>query len=348
MATAKQLPSGLYRVIVYIGKDENGKKKYKSFTDKDKRRCERKASKFADENRRVVDDCSVESAVNDFLALRKAVLSPSTYRIYKSNDKYIKTHHKSFYGISAYNLTSEKVQDLINSMIEDEQSPKSVSNKIGLISSALKAKGINMPHTMMPEREKPDYHIPDISDVKKIIDGAKGKDIEIPILLAAYGGMRRSEICALTIDDITGDTIHISKALVLDEEYNSVEKGTKTYDSKRDVPMPHEIIEKILKKGYVTDADNPEKISQRFGKLVKKIGMDGIRFHDLRHFHASYLHSKGIPDQYIMARCGWKTDTVMKRIYRHTLQSEEEKKNKEIVNMFSNMMKRQHERQHES
>jgi hypothetical protein len=36
MATAKKLPSGNWRVRVCIGKDENGKYKYKSFTDKDK------------------------------------------------------------------------------------------------------------------------------------------------------------------------------------------------------------------------------------------------------------------------------------------------------------------------
>ena len=32
---AHQLPSGSYRVQLYIGKDENGKRIYKSFTDPD-------------------------------------------------------------------------------------------------------------------------------------------------------------------------------------------------------------------------------------------------------------------------------------------------------------------------
>lgn len=348
MATAKQLPSGLYRVIVYVGKDENGKKKYKSFTDKDKRRCEKIASVYADEHRVVNDSSTLEGAVSDFLDIRKAVLSPSTYRGYASVDRYFKTHYKSFYERSVYDITADNLQTVVNDMVENGQSPKSISNKLGLISAVLTYKDMRMPGIKMPERERPDFNIPDAKDVEKILKKAKGKDIEVPILLAAYGGMRRSEICALTLDDITGDTIHITKAIVPNEKNKSVQKSPKTYDSKRDVPMSHEIIEKILKKGYVTDVENPEIISQRFRRVTKDAGYEDMRFHDLRHFHASYLHAKGIPDQYIMARCGWKTDTVMKRIYRHTLQSEEEKKNQEIVNIFSDMINGQHERQHES
>ena len=32
MATAKKLPSGRWRCLVYVGKSENGKRKYKSCT----------------------------------------------------------------------------------------------------------------------------------------------------------------------------------------------------------------------------------------------------------------------------------------------------------------------------
>ena len=46
MATAKKLPSGAYRCLIYIG-DENGKRKYKSFTAKTKKEAEFKATQFA-------------------------------------------------------------------------------------------------------------------------------------------------------------------------------------------------------------------------------------------------------------------------------------------------------------
>ena len=41
MATAKKLPSGSYRVRVYVGASANGKKKYKSITAPTKKEAER-------------------------------------------------------------------------------------------------------------------------------------------------------------------------------------------------------------------------------------------------------------------------------------------------------------------
>lgn len=337
MATAKKTESGKWRTLVYIGRDENGKKKYKSITDSDKRRCERRASAFADEHRQILDPVSVGSAIDSFLTLRKEVLSPSTYRAYKSTERYLKSNFGTFCDHSMYDLSPEYMQTIVNEMIRDGQSAKSISNKLGVVSAALKMKNVHMPIVRMPEREKPDFHIPDVKEIKDILKCAEGKDVEIPILLAAYGGMRRSEICALTLDDVIGDTIRITKAIVPDENNESVQKTTKTYESKRDVPMTHEIIKKILKKGYITDTDKPEIISQRFRRVAKKAGYSDVRFHDLRHFHASYLHAKGVPDQYIMARCGWRTDTVMKKVYRHTLQSESDQINKNITGIFSSL-----------
>lgn len=345
MATAKKTASGKWRVLVYIGKGKDGKKKYKSFTDADKRKCERAASAYVDEHRRANDPQSFGSALSSYLVLRKAVLSPSTYRGYSSAERYFRKNFRGFCEHSIYDLTPDYMQTIVSEMVEDGQSPKSVANKIGLVSSVLKAKDVQMPLVRLPEKEKPDYHVPDTKDVERIIECAEGKDIEIPILLAAYGGMRRSEICALTLDDIAGDTICITKAIVLNDDLDPVKKSTKTYESKRDVPMPHEIIEKILEKGYVTDAESPERISERFSHIAKKAGCPGTRFHDLRHFHASYLHAKGVPDQYIMARCGWKTDNVMKKIYMHTLQSEEKEMNQKILSEFSKMLKGQRKRQ---
>ena len=63
--------------------------------------------------------------------------------------------------------------------------------------------------------------------------------------------------------------------------------------------------------------------------------------HDLRHYSASILHAIGIPDQYIMARGGWKTDNVMKRVYRDTLSDVEKEMNQKAVDYFEQSMKKQ-------
>jgi len=42
------------------------------------------------------------------------------------------------------------------------------------------------------------------------------------------------------------------------------------------------------------------------------------------------MHSIGIPDAYIQKRGGWSTDSVMKKIYRHTLADAERESNEKI------------------
>lgn len=53
-------------------------------------------------------------------------------------------------------------------------------------------------------------------------------------------------------------------------------------------------------------------------ELADKLGYK-CRFHDLRHYYASALHAIGIRDQYIMKFGGWKSDSILKSVYRGTL-----------------------------
>lgn len=72
-------------------------------------------------------------------------------------------------------------------------------------------------------------------------------------------------------------------------------------------------------------------LSYRFHKLCMNALGRSYRFHDLRHFCASWMHSLGVPDSYIMQRCGWQNDQVLKSIYRHTL-ADQEKKFSDLTN----------------
>ncbi len=57
------------------------------------------------------------------------------------------------------------------------------------------------------------------------------------VCLAAFGTLRRSEICALTTDDVHGNTISISKAMVRVSNKEWIIKTTKTISSTREVIM---------------------------------------------------------------------------------------------------------------
>ena len=94
----------------------------------------------------------------------------------------------------------------------------------------------------------------------------------------------------------------------------------KTSDSVRSVELLPEVIQ-MLGDGdpdAFIISSTPAAISDAFSRLRNRLGMS-CRFHDLRHYSASIMHAIGIPDQYIMERHGWSSDTVLKAVYRNTL-----------------------------
>ena len=84
MAKAKKLPSGNWRVQLYIGK-ENGKRIYKSFTEETKKAAEYAAAEYAVKlkERNSPEKITFKDAADKYLDDKKAVLSPSTIRGYK-------------------------------------------------------------------------------------------------------------------------------------------------------------------------------------------------------------------------------------------------------------------------
>lgn len=81
MATAKKLPSGKYRCLIYVG-TENGKRKYKSFTAKTKKEAEWKALNYQSD----LDDKkdTVKEMIDNYIHSKEKVLSQTTLKAYIS------------------------------------------------------------------------------------------------------------------------------------------------------------------------------------------------------------------------------------------------------------------------
>ena len=146
----------------------------------------------------------------------------------------------------------------------------------------------------------------------------------IAVLLAAFGPLRRSEICGLEDTDFNGNIAHIQRAVVLDENKQWVDKTTKSVAGNRFVPFPDFVIDQIKDRNGRIVHLKPNQISDRFIDIVARSGLPHFRFHDLRHYCASIQHALGIPDAYIMQRGGWGSDTVLKQVYRHALSDKSE------------------------
>lgn len=346
MATAKKLPSGSWRVQVYDYTDQNGKRKYKSFTSDDpsragKRKAEYMAAEYAkSKETRSRSGKTFGQALADYIAMREPVVSPRTILNYK------RLQRKDLSPLSEVKISDinqELIQDFVNNDSKDH-APKTVRDNHGLISAVLKQERPEFVlNTVLPKNLRTQLYIPSDDDVKRLIKVAAQTDLELPILLAAFGPMRRGEICALDTDHINGNVVHVCKNMVLSESKEWIIKAPKSYAGDRFIDYPDFVSEKWKgMTGRITNL-SPDNITTKFSRLLKSSGIAHFRFHDLRHYSASIQHALGIPDAYIMSRGGWGNDGVLKNVYRHAMASKTQEMSKIANTYFSDL---QHDLQH--
>ena len=253
------------------------------------------------------------------------VLSPSTIRGYAS---IIRNISPKFSKMLLSDITAADVQKEINRYSKN-RSPKSVKNMHGYVSAVLAMYSPNTKlSTTLPKNYKLEDYIPVDKDIRAILEAVKGTKYEVPFWLGVFA-LRRSEICALTMNDIDGNRVTICKAKVLDKDNNWVIKQiTKNEEGMRTITVPDFLTDMIRKQGYIYQG-HPNTLLEHLNKVQDNLGIPHFTFHKLRHYYASMAHSIGIPDAYIMSTGGWKTDGVMKTVYRHALK--DKKKNMEGI-----------------
>ena len=340
MATAKKLPSGSWRCLVFSHVDETGKRRYRSFTCDDpsargKRKCEAMAAEWA-ANKEVMSRTSVtvKSAAEEYVAARTSVLSPRTLDSYES---YIRNYIPMIGHIRVDDITQADVQRFVNTL-SSRLAPKTIKDIHGFVSAVIRSCRPNFAlSTKLPQKSDDGLYIPDEEDIKALLSAISGTDLELPVMLAAFGPMRRGEICALRSENINGATVHVCENMVcksVDHHKEWIIKQPKSSAGDRLILYPDFVAEKFPRApGRIVDM-TPDVLTARFWRMLKRNGIEHFRFHDLRHYSASFLHAAGMPDVYIMQRGGWNTDSTLKQVYRHALASEAEKQNKAVNDQF--------------
>ena len=320
---ATKLPSGNWRCRVYLGTDPSGKQCWKSVTAPTKTAALAAATDLM-LLKPTADKGSFGSAVDRFIASRTITLSPSTIRSYNSIRATLEK--MALWDASIYRITTQSLRDLSAQLYAAGRSTKTVKNYVNFCTAVLRDEEIPVTSPRLPQKTRPELNIPDETTVLHVIDLVRGTDLELPVLLAAFGPMRRGEICALRISDIKGDVIHVQRDLVLSPSKEWVEKPPKTLTSDRYITMPSHVMERIraavpAEDGRLIDY-NPNQLTDKFRRMLARNHIQAFRFHDLRHFCCSYLHGMGVPDIYIMQRSGHATSATLRQVYTHTLQDQ--------------------------
>lgn len=315
---AKKLPSGSWRVQIQI----NGKRH--SITRKTKKEAELAALKCS-QTALSAPDCALGDLIDKYISDRANLLSPSTRERYERirQDYFTRLMH-----LPLKDITEKRLQIEVNEMART-YAPKTVRTAYGLISSTLKANGVHYDITL-PKQKPIEYHLPIEDQVFMMIDQAS-ENLKTAILLAAFCSLRRSEIAALRAEDISGNMIHVKRAAVYGSGYKLIYRDdNKTYKSDRYIQAPDIVIDQLKGKTGRVCPIVPSTITANFIRLRNRLGLT-CRFHDLRHFYASYLHAIGVRDQYIQKSGGWRSDAMLKAIYRNTL-DDVEKQSAELLN----------------
>ena len=312
----EKLKSGHYRI-----RFEKDRKKYSITTDRKPTKREEAAliqeymGMIQEQQNRKKNGSFLDFA-NEYIASKEKVLSASTIRGYKATLRGIP---ESFTGLPFYEIEQHDITRLVNDLV-DKVKPKTIYNRHGLVVSVLKEfRPSFVVRTKLPRKEQKDIYTPSEKEVQALFTALKDTDEYIPICLATMG-LRRSEIGALTLEDLSDDnvlTIDKAKVQNSDEKW-IIQNYTKTERSNRKIPIPDELANRIRKQGYIY-SHVLGKVYEKMIKIEKELGLPQFGIHRLRSYFASKAHALGLADSVIMTLGGWKSDNIMKNIYRKAL-----------------------------
>lgn len=157
--------------------------------------------------------------------------------------------------------------------------------------------------------------------------------------VAAFTGMRRSELLGLRWDDFDAEaaTLSVNPGLVC-VDYDVRETRGKTANARRRIDLDPTTVDVLVAwrhwqtaeqrgagietNGWMfTDADgepiHPHSISQSFERIARRAGVRVIRLHDVRHTHATLLIAAGVPVKVVTERLGHAMSAFTIDTYQH-------------------------------
>ncbi len=193
------------------------------------------------------------------------------------------------------------------------------------------------------------------ADAANLLRAAQGTELFAIVTTAIATGARRSELCALrwTDLDLEAATIAIRRSAA-NVDKRVLIGDTKTKNSQRTDHLPaflvvvlrehrkaqRERLEMLfgelearrrVKEGYVFTMPtgelwNPNELSRRFARFVRRKELPRFRFHDLRHGYASFSFAAGVPLAVVSKSLGHASIGITANVYTHLLTDQKREK----------------------
>jgi len=190
--------------------------------------------------------------------------------------------------------------------------------------------------------------------VNDFLDAVKDHRFYNLFHLAVNTGMRRSELLGLRWKDIDDCNIYISQVVHHLTGGRIIVEEPKTEKSKRRIDIdPSTALELVQYRQWkeslgvtckgddlvFADLDGtpfkPTTIEKTFNRTLHDLGIQGVRFHDLRHTHASLMLKQNVNPKIIQERLGHSSIMITMDVYGHIMPSMQ----KEAVLNFADLLK---------
>jgi len=204
-----------------------------------------------------------------------------------------------------------------------------------------------------PKLDPREMRVFDENEVKAFLESAKRSRHHALFVLAVTTGMRRGELLAMHWPDVDFDagTVTIRRTLVMVGN-TFLLKEPKTKAGRRTITIPtfalavlHEHRKKMVARGFADRAvfcncrgafiRGYNLLCESFWPILTRANLPRIRFHDLRHTHATALLSHGLPIKAVSQRLGHSDVGITLRVYAHVLPNDDAKLAGAVQSMYA-------------
>jgi integrase len=242
-----------------------------------------------------------------------------------ASEKTLRAHTNQWDGRSVDSITTQEIRDLLHANLCN----KSESHKKYVLKCVRAVFAYALDCSYINRNPSPQLKFKIGDKIKAVLNEnqakfllMKAKDCEwewyYHYALALYTGMRNGELYALTWDKVDFD----QRMILVDCAWNNVDgvKSTKSGDDRRiEIAQPliqilHELKRHWTASDHVLPRSNKWQKGEQSRELrmfLQGIGMQPIRFHDLRASWATLLLSKGVEPIRVMKMGGWKDIETM-------------------------------------
>jgi len=197
-------------------------------------------------------------------------------------------------------------------------------------------------HVDPPRVERSEMKVWDVATLSMALERARPLQIFMPALLAGLCGLRRGEIAALRWRHIDLARAHLAVVESAEQTRTGVRLKTPKSGRGRKVTLPAKAVENLrswhtrqaqalLKLGIrISDETfvcaredgamiQPQSLTHAWDRFIMSAKLPRIRFHDLRHSHATHLLASGVHPKIASERLGHATVGLTLDTYSHVI-----------------------------